>query len=195
VHRIVDDLVKFYAPTIDDAGCFRSAQPFRSSCNQLRSTYVDIVQKHQTCVVTSHDTTLRLLAASDCQEILTKHQIKVLITAKNKAKAAWLATIKNLETAVRTTVHAMADAAAFDHVVDIDEIQSDWSTCRNFCDQIGLRLDAKQFDQYQALLAGDRSQMQQNYHIEIWRSRTDGTEIAYDLESIHQPTLQHKEPT
>lgn len=188
VHRIVDGEIKFYAPTVDNHGCFRLGQPFFSASNRLRKEYISIVNKHHTCVVTSHDTVLKSLAASDCQDILTKDQIKVLVTTKDHVRARRSATIKNLLPTLTATVVSVP-STEFDYVIDIDSIQVDWLYCKSVCQDIGLVIDQKDFEQYQDLLAGNLTYMQHNFNVEIYRSKICEDHFVYELIDVYQPVL------
>ena len=189
VHRIVDNQIKFYAPTPDAHGCFRQRRPFSISDNTLNPNYIEIVTSGQNCIVTSHDLTLAALQQSDCQQTLTDRQIKVLIRSHDSEKNTWRATTKNLLPKKVPAAKSQPDPSKFDHVIDIDQMQLDWQTCKDFVKDLGLDLDHKHFVEYQDLLAGHRTHMTHNYNVEIYKSRMDGDNILYELQDIHQPTL------
>lgn len=188
IHRIVDGSVKFYAPTVDNIGCFRHNQPFDQSTNQLSIGYLDIVSQNLNCIVTSHDTTLDLLANSHCKDILLKNQIKILLVSDKCQTVHIKAATKNLLPTLFSAVNSVYCSENFDYVLDVDRIQGDWKYLDNFCNEIGIDLPHAEYMQYCDLLTGNRTFMNNNFDIEEWISTIDGTHITYKLVNIWQPT-------
>lgn len=192
VHRIVDGRVKFYAPTPDEGECFRfNLRPFSLSHNNLRSRYLDLVSAQKNCVVTSHDITMENLESSDCQEILCRDQLKILLVG-DQEEARLQAAKKNLQPVVGNDfVNKHADRTKFDLILDMKDLQRDWAQFKDFCNSLGLGVDRNYYDQYIDLTTGSTSFMTKNYAVEIYRSSSDGIHITYDLVDIWQPNTPH----
>jgi hypothetical protein len=188
IHRIVDGSVKFYAPTIDKFDCFRHNKAFDQSINQLDNRYVDIVNQDFNCVITSHDVSLNLLVNSDCQNILCKNQIKVLLTSNNTDIDAFKGATKNLLPTVCSQTSIDYCPEQFDYVLDVDLVKTDWNYVDRFCKDIGLELDHREYLQYCDLLKGSRTFMANNFNVEEWVSTVNGTHITYKLVNTWQPT-------
>jgi hypothetical protein len=188
IHRIVDGSVKFYAPTIDKFGCFRHSQVFDQSVNELDSRYVDIVNQNFNCVVTSHDVSLDLLVNSDCQDILCKNQIKLLLTSNTTDTDAIKSATKNLLPTIYTHVITDYCPDQFDYVLDVDLVKNDWNYVNRFCKDIGLELDYNEYVQYCDLLKGNKTFMTNNFNVEEWVSTVDQKNITYELVNIWQST-------
>jgi hypothetical protein len=187
IHRIVDGGVKFYAPNIDNNGCFRFNQPFDQTNNKLSDAYVDIVNQNLNCVVTSHDTSLELLTASDCQNILTNNQIKVLVTSTDHNHAAIMTATKNLAPFIKPRLESTFDLTKFDYVLDADLVKTNWEYLNSFCKDVGLDLDHAQYLQYLDLLKGNKTFMKNNFNVEEWISTINGPQVTYSLVSVWQP--------
>lgn len=166
VHRIVNDRIKFLAPSVDQNSCFRQGNAFLAANNQLHEHYVDIAwTRPQNCVVTSHDLSLRLLRNSDCQHIFSSQQIRVAIINRNLSTLAYNSTVKNLQSSWQLPIDPGVDVGQFDYVLNLESLQQDWQLMRNFCEDIGLHLCQSTFSQYQKLLQGDVSFLPDNNKI------------------------------
>ena len=188
IHRIVDNDIKFYAPTIDDLDCFRHNQSFKENTNKLKEEYVDIVNQNHNCVVTSHDVSLELLCSSDKQDIFLKDQIKVLLTSECSTTAITKFVTKNLLPKLPQTIATpILYPEKFDYVLDVNLVKSNWEYVKTFCNSTGLDLCKDEYLQYCDLLAGNKTYMTGNFGIEEWRSNITGTHITYDLINTWQP--------
>lgn len=168
VHRIVDDRIKFSAPSVDHNACFRrgNGSAFLAANNQLHEHYVDIAwTQPRNCVVTSHDLSLSLLQNSDCQHIFSAQQIRVAIINHNTVKQSYDSHVKNLLTSWQHVYADSIDVGQFDYVLDMELLQQDWQLMQNFCEDIGLHLCQSSFSQYQKLLQGDVSFVPYNHKI------------------------------
>jgi hypothetical protein len=186
IHRIVDNDIKFYSPTIDNFGCFRYNQRFSEENNNLRKEYIDIVNQNLDCVITSHDTTLDLLLASDCQDVLLKNQIKVLLTADCSATATKKFATKNLLPVLPKNVPTVVCPEKFDYVLDVNLVKTDWNYVKTFCNKVNLDLCKNEYLQYRDLLLGNKTYMSGNFGVEEWVSNINGTQITYNLVNTWQ---------
>ena len=83
VDRFVDNQPKFWAPTIDQLHCFRQNQKFDKTKNYLSNSYINLINSNATTIITSHDCSFQNFYNSDCVDIFTKNQIKILLYSKN----------------------------------------------------------------------------------------------------------------
>jgi hypothetical protein len=188
IHRIVDNDIKFYAPTIDEFECFRRNQSFKKNINRLKKEYVDIVNHNRNCIVTSHDISLGLLFSSDCLDILSKDQIKVLLTTECSKTDVTKYTTKNLlPTFPQLMPTTLIYPEKFDYVLDINLVKTSWDYVKQFCNNVNLDLDKNEYSQYCDLLSGNKTYMSGNFGIEEWKSNINGTYITYDLIDTWQP--------
>jgi hypothetical protein len=177
IHRIVNGQVKFYAPTIDELGCFRNRLRFNKTTNSLGPRYQTIVSNKLTTVVTSHDTALSWLTTSDCLEILTANQIKVLIHTKDYKQSAINAALKNLLPIIADSRYNI-DFTRFDFVLDIDQIQNNWNYVNDFCQQVGLQLDIDDYQIYQGLINSDLQHVNLD-QVEQYVASIDNNQVMY----------------
>jgi hypothetical protein len=177
IHRIVNEQVKFYAPTIDKLGCFRNRNRFNKTNNSLNAEYQTIVSNNLTTVVTSHDISLSWLAASDCLDILTADQVKVLIHTQNYKQSAINAALKNLLPSIADSCYNI-DFDRFDFVLDIDQIQNNWNYVNNFCQQVELQLDPAHYQMYQSLINSDLQHVNLD-QIEHYHANIDNNQVTY----------------
>jgi hypothetical protein len=158
IHRFVDNHPKFYAPAIDAKGCFRRPLiRFDSKDNYLMESYVNCVLQDRVVICTSHDTGLKFLNTNDCLDILLRNQVKILLKSPNFQLTRYQATLKNLVPAAVDSIVSTPqqyNLNQFDHVLDVDLIQSDWSYVEQFCKSIGLDLAQSEYQAYQEILAG-----------------------------------------
>lgn len=156
VQHWVDNSPKFWAPDVDSIRCFRNNQPFRLNNNFLRRNYVKMINAGIPTICTSHDIKFKALEQSDCQDILCRNQIRVLLTHNNYATANKTARIKNLlaDTVGIDPLKEPIDHLQFDYVLNINDIQQDWSVVDKFCKQVGLVLDKKYYDEYRQIQQG-----------------------------------------
>ena len=178
VHRIVNNSTKFYAPTIDHLGCFRHGQKSDGAANRLHNQYVDLVNSNINTVVTSHDVTLTYLRQSQQLDLLTRHQIKVLIHTDDYQSAAINFATKNLMP--HWQLHTpLIDQSQFDYILDASQIQRDWNYFSSFCNDIGVNLSPDQYYYYRQIAAGDTAYMSSNFGIEQYHADIVGGNIAY----------------
>jgi hypothetical protein len=152
VQHWVDGSPKFWAPDVDrDAiRCFRNHKPFKLNHNYLKRNYVKMVNAGINTVCTSHDIKFIALDSSDQQDILKRDQVRVLLTHNDYAHANHMARVKNLikDTVGVDPLKTPLDHDQFDYVLNINDIQQDWSIVEQFCQQVGLDLDRKYYDEY-----------------------------------------------
>jgi len=184
IHRIVDGEIKFYAPSIDNIGCFRNNQSFKEKNNKLKEEYVSIINQNGNCIVTSHDVSLRALKSSDRQDIFLKDQIKILLTSacdpwSNIVKA----TIKNLLPTLpqEHVMSPMLYPEKFDYVLDVDLVKTSWDYINNFCKQVNLALHEDEYLHYRNLLLCNKNYLTKHVGIEEWEFTINGTCITYNL--------------
>lgn len=156
VQHWVDSSPKFWAPDPDFLRCFRNNQPFRLGNNFLRRNYQRMVNAGVNTVCTSHDIRFTALNQSDCQDVLCRNQVRVLLTHNDYAEANRMARIKNLikDTVGIDPLKEPIDHNQFDYVLNINDIQQDWSVVDQFCRQLELHLDKKYYDEYQQIQRG-----------------------------------------
>jgi hypothetical protein len=156
----VDGGAKFYAPNFDLNGCFRQGpRPFLlNEPNQLSSAYVDIISSNKSTVCTSHDLTLKQLNQSDCLDIITVRQIKILLENVDPRISYRSGMIKNFKlgslipTPAWVNWNVNMDRSKFDYVLDATKIKNDWNYVNNFCQQVGLTLEEIIYRKWQSLL-------------------------------------------
>jgi hypothetical protein len=154
VDRFVDNRPKFWAPGPDSLHCFRQGQWFDSTLNKLSDTYLNIVESNINTIVTSHDCTLKNLNISNCREIFTKNQIKILLqsTQTNRILKNFLE--KNLINYNKNNLpnfnyrKIQIFPELFDHVVDVDDLLTSWDQVKSFTELIGLSLNKTFFDEF-----------------------------------------------
>lgn len=157
IHRFVDNLPKFYAPWVDVKGCFRRPKRFDSSDNSLLESYVDCVLQNRVIICTSHDVGLKFLNTNDYSDILLRNQVKILLTSSDRRLAQYQAIIKNLMPATVDSIGFIPqqyNLDQFDHVLDVDLIQNDWTYVEQICKNLGLDLEQAEYQAYQEILAG-----------------------------------------
>jgi len=186
VHRFVDGSPKFYAPTPDVNGCFRTGQSFNQSSNKLNHGYAQCVLTDQNCVVTSHDVQLQSLDKSDCYDIFCKNQIKVLLTLDDTHRVRVNASIKNLLPVLSKSVYPAVNTGMFDLVLDVDRIQSDWNYVKKISQDIGVELTHQTYLEYQDILKGNKTFLTNNFQIEEYVSCVQNDTITYKLIDIWQ---------
>ena len=186
VHRFVDNSPKFYAPTPDSNGCFRSGRRFCQTQNELHPGYVDCVSSGKNCVVASHDVWLQALAESDCQSIFSKDQVKVLLTVDDQYKADVSAATKNLKSKLIRSTYPAIDHSNFDFVLNVDRIQTDWEYVFEFSQAIGIDLRYQTYLEYQDLLKGNKTYMVNNFQVEEYVSCIHNEDISYKLVGVWQ---------
>lgn len=184
VHRIVDNSIKFFAPAPDQNYCFRSKRPFKLSENQLNPQYLECIDQNLNCVVTSHDVSLNCLKNSDSQDILCKNQVKVYLKSNDFEKIAEMGMKKNLRAAPIHFSEIIDSFDQFDYVLDVDRIKTDWQYVKDFCNQINFELNYDQYLQYQDLLAGNRTFMNDLYNIQEYTSRIENNMTVYELTNM-----------
>lgn len=180
IHQIVDDSVKFWAPSIDSVACFRQNKPFHSNNNSLSACYIDIVNQNVDTIVTSHDVHLQAFDASECREIFEKNQIKIYIKSPTPVQTAQQGNRMNLRPwrNINYNLQKNVDESRFDHVVDLNEITSNWDNFSNWCSIIGLTVPQTSFDEYCKIRSGD-STLIPNW-IARYQSRPDQTFVEVD---------------
>lgn len=156
VQHWVDNSPKFWASDVDGIRCFRNNQSFKLSNNYLKRNYVKLVNAGITTICTSHDIRFNALTQSDCQDILCRDQIRVLLTHNDYAEANRIARIKNLiaDTVGINPLKTPIDHSQYDYVLNINDIQQDWSVVDQFCQQVGLQLDQQYYNEYRQIQQG-----------------------------------------
>lgn len=170
IHRIVDNQIKFWAPTVDTEFCFRKnvRNPFKLGTNSLAPIYESAVNLGETVIVTSHDIDLIGLETSDRQDLFCKDQIKVLLDCRDHHRCYVNRKKKNLQEFPSShlwdktlsevdgfPIYPTIDHSKFDCVLWVEDIQQDFNFTRNFLQQIGLELDRTHYDYYQSLISGE----------------------------------------
>ena len=189
VHRFVDNQPKFYANPIDNIRCFRNNRPFLSAENQLKANYVRLVENNIPTVCTSHDVTKKYLHASDQRDILEHNQVSVYLYHPDFRRCVYQAALKNLAPElplINSDDHYLVtkniDIKQFDFVLNITEIQSNWSVLDQFCNTVGLNLNPDRFQEYCKLQAGDDEWYRpcySSFHPKRYRSTTSDGNIFY----------------
>jgi hypothetical protein len=163
-HRYVDGDLKFWMPTPDVNHCFRKAAPFKQHKNQFHNNYVNLVNQDQGFVIIpSHGINLRALETSDCQDILTANQKKVLLLSKDR-KAAFLRAERCRLLEIRPSaldylpeyldyqMKQKINIDKFDSVVYIEDLRSNFEIFDNFCNTLGIVADKNHYDTYLQLI-------------------------------------------
>ena len=169
VQHWVDGSPKFWSPNVDSQTipCFRNALPFKLSNNYLTRNYVKMVNTGINTICTSHDIRFTALDSSDLQDTLKKNQVRVLLTCNDYAQANHRARVKNLikDTVGTDPLKETIDHSHFDYVLNINDVQRDWSVVEQFCQQVGLQLDRKYYDEYHQIQrgSGDLLSYSRNY--------------------------------
>jgi hypothetical protein len=182
VQHWVDGSPKFWSPNVDSdvLRCFRNALPFNLSNNYLKRNYVKIVNTGINTICTSHDIRFTALDSSDLQDTLKQNQVRVLLAHDDYVHANHMARIKNLmsDSVGTDLLDVPIDHDQFDYVLNINEVQRDWSTVERFCQQVGLQLDRKYYDEYCQIQrgAGELLSYGRNYRPKKYATSTqDGT--------------------
>ena len=181
----IDNLACWWAPCFDREQCFRSAVPFpfRTDSNATTDRYRHLVEQSIPTVITSHDTLLHALTASDDRDLLSHNQIKVLVKHTDPADSFRLCQLKNFETGSLTADPKWCRFVSripnhFDHVLDTARCHQDWQYTKEFCDSIGLKLCYNTYKQWQDLLHWDTSFLKTK--VKSWQSQQqDGHVINY----------------
>lgn len=157
IHRYVDGEPKFWMPAPDRDLCFRSGRRFDSKQNQLLESYIKSVDG--CAIVASHDTSLVALNNSDCLDVLTRDQIKILIKSRNIKEDSLKFAKKNLQELSLNQIELMYPDvdinAFFDHAVFLDEIMQTWSSFQSFLKSIGLEMEQEFFEDFRKIVRGE----------------------------------------
>jgi hypothetical protein len=162
IHRYVDYKPKFWMPCPDQNHCFtnlnKSARDtgyaFYKSSNALSERYVDLVNANKNVVVTSRDLGLNFLLSSDCLEILTCKQIKLLLKKRNSSNIYRDATIKNLlESKVPTHYNPIIhpNESNFDLIIYFEDLL-DWTFVQQLASQLHLDISQDSFLHWQEII-------------------------------------------
>ena len=186
----VNNEATFYAPPIDHNGCFRTPKNGRSSsafrCNEnvLHESYVDRIQKNINTVCTSHDLEFDSLNVSDCQDILLKDQVKILVENTDPLVTYRAMCIKNFSLGSLQPAQGWLDWTAkfsrrpFDIVLDASKIKTDWNYVKEFTTKFNIDLSESTYRLWQNLLKYQDLPEQKN--VERWTAIiTDNTVIDY----------------
>ena len=159
VHRYVDGSPKFWAPLIDTNRCFRGGRcAFRTDQNQLNENYVCAVEQNHNIIVTAHDIDLKFFNASDCQDIFTQNQRRVLLISRNPTKSRLKAVTKNLQEINQKEFLSTVvdyDRRVFDlyeRVVYIEDLITDWNTANALATWAGLDLQRVYYNRWQSVV-------------------------------------------
>lgn len=197
VHRIVDGAVKFWAPAPDVEACFRLGKRFDSNSNCLKNSYLEAVQAEKNIVVASHDVTLRHLDSSDCLDIFSRGQVKILLDSRDYfrchqqhiKKCLVSTTLQEFEdlAAVKKTIYTnyqTTDRSRFDHVVWIEDLGS-VESLQEFVQRLGLDVETSVIEQYLTVKSGDWPAVRPTgQSVPAYRSRVENHMIFY--ESVDQ---------
>jgi hypothetical protein len=182
VQHWVDGSPKFWSPNVDSdvLRCFRNALPFKLSNNYLKRNYIKIVNSGVNTICTSHDIRFTALDQSDLQDTLKQNQVRVLLAHDDYVHANHMARVKNLisDTVGSNPLKDPIDHNQFDYVLNINEVQQDWSIVEQFCQQVGLHLDKKYYDEYCQIQrgTGELLSYSRNYRPKKYATSTqDGT--------------------
>lgn len=163
VDRFVDNRPKFWAPQFDKLHCFRLNQRFTRETNSLSQVYIDLIQSNINTIVTSHDCSLKNLHNSDCYDIFTKNQIKILLQSNNRTQTIQNAFEKNLICYNKNSVPEQRTVPVidnnFDYVIDADQLMSSWHEIKLLTQSIGLDLHEKFFDEFSSIISGQQSNL------------------------------------
>jgi len=161
IHRYVDYRPKFWMPCPDQTHCFtnlhKSAREigyaFRAVSNVLSDRYKTLISTNGNVIVTSRDTELNFLLSSDCLDILTQDQIKILLKRKNQSTILHDATTKNL-LEVKSNINYRyidVDESMFDLVVYFEDLL-DWEFVKKLSKQLNLDIDNNKFLHWQKII-------------------------------------------
>ena len=159
-HRYVDGDLKFWMPTPDVKHCFRKPAPFKQHKNQFYNNYVNLANQDQGFVIIpSHGINLWALEASDCLDILTANQKKVLLLSKDQKAALQRAERSCLREIKPATpeyldyqIKQKINIDKFDSVVYIEDLRSNFDIFDNFCNTLGIVADKNHYDTYLQLI-------------------------------------------
>lgn len=180
----IDNLATFWAPPFDDDACFRNSQgprPFDKKTNQLSTRYLEIINQNLNTVCTSHDVTLQALENSDCQDILSKNIIKVLVKHQDPIKSNFLSKLKNFHIGSLSADPnwlrsiKLIDETKFNYVIDIDQFTQDWIYVDGFCQSVGLTLPQSTYQYWQKLLYKESSALA--HTVKSYRSHIEHDQI------------------
>lgn len=178
IHHYVDGQPKFWAPTVDQQGCFRKKFPFKQDNNQLLPSYLQAIDNARTVICTSHDVSLDQVYQSDCIPIFFKNHRRILIRNINPRQAFKINCIKNLKEYIpyqpKPSVTMTDDA--YDFILDEEKFKTDWNYVTNFCQTIGLTLDQKFYHEYQQIL---NNTVVIDSTIEHYESNINGDIVSY----------------
>lgn len=162
VHRFVDNRPKFWAPKfwVPDTDSFEQGRRFDSTLNKLSDTYLNIVESSINTIVTSHDCTLKDLNISNCREIFTKNQIKILLQSTQADTVLKNSLEKNLINYNKNSLSGSTYremkifSEQFDYVVNVDDLLASWDQVKSFTELIGLSLNKTFFDEFCSIKSG-----------------------------------------
>jgi hypothetical protein len=196
VHRVVDDQVKFWAPAVDQQHCFRNGRSFELASNQLAEAYVQALSIDKTIVVTSHDILLYNLYRSDCQDLFTRNQIRILLDSRDYRRCLLDLVRKNLmilpaaklqKDADHAALHAQfqryqqVDRSRYDHVVWAEDLLDSVELLR-FINLLKLDITRDMIDQYRMLRYDQwRRVLAPDQNPPRYRSYVESGEIRYEL--------------
>lgn len=194
VHRVVDGIVKFWAPSPDRDHCFRRGMRFDQSHNQLKQDYQQAVLDGRNLVVTSHDIMLYNLDTSDSQDIFCRDQIKVLLDTKDYVNANRQCFVKNLMNVDATQIedslaserplyarYSQTDRSRFDHVIWAEDIGTTKGLSQ-ILKRLNLTIDQSIIEQYHALRAGRWQHiLPPTPLVTQYKSRVEDGKIVYDI--------------
>lgn len=180
IHRWVDGKPKFWAPNFDRNSCFRSnpLAAFRNNNNELAPEYLARIQNQHTTIVTSHDITLDKLHQSECLELLTRNQIKVIAYTRNRDNGFVNGVVKNLQTEIDWSIkRPEPDLFQFDVRINMDRFQSDLTYAARVFQQLELDLDRQHYHDYLSLQQGNK--LLAPFCSEEWQSHRVDSKISY----------------
>lgn len=194
VDRVVDGLVKFWAPPMDAQHCFRTGKWFDQSTNQLRDDYEHLVISGSTLVATSHDILLFNLDRSDRQDVLCRNQIKVLLDSRDYLNCHRQCVLKNLMSVDAEEIkngawveqsplyarYAQTDRSRFDHVIFTEDLTSEQGIL-GLLEKLGLEIQPHLLSQYQLLRNNQWHQVVGGNKVSQYRSHIENGKICFYL--------------
>lgn len=185
VHRYVDDQVKFWAPTVDHDGTFRSNKSFDLSCDLLTDDYKTLVAAGVPIVISSHLGNMSYLNSGQGPWQLHQDRISIwLYSNKRNVQCVDRAMRLNLMeydinnyVRFRESAEISPKADTYVRAVCIEEIQQDKLQFFNLLDELGLTMDEQWYHEYLAI--------SKNAHkittpgVQYWESYLEGTLLKY----------------
>lgn len=190
IDRYVDYSPKFWMPSPDKNSCFRSNMRFCQSSNSLNNRYRELVADQKNIVIPSHDTNLKKLHSSDCQDVLKKNQVKILLKRKDTSKILHRAITKNLIEcdAITNERFTMPDESDFDLSVYFENLL-DWNYVNQLARQLSIHIAQDDFYHWKQIV--NQTIFYTTPGIFYYQSLIDQQGI-YRYEKIDKPNFEDK---